>query len=383
MRAFPIRLPSGSTYYTVVDDDLQVVAAADGFLQHLRLGRDRAESTTKSYAGALALYLTWCQRTGRDWRIADRLGGFITWLQHVPSGAADNQVLPGPGSPMVRGPGRVNFVLTVVREFFKHTVAAGAVPATVLTSLYEIADDRHLPAHVRGEDSGLRYYAKVRHRLSEPDQPVNNATDEEIIALLKACHSARDRFIVLALARTGLRRGELCGLRLEDLHFLPDATALGCDVPDAHLHVRRRDNPNRAWAKSRRTRAVPVDHLLVQAYDLYSLERVGCPAARDCDFVLVNLLRPPLGAPMRPGALNELFTGLSRRAGLGRMLRPHMLRHSMATNVVAAGGSLDEAQALLGHAQLSSTGVYMHPSHERLRAAVERVPSPSELGARR
>jgi integrase/recombinase XerD len=57
MRAFPIRLPSGSTYYTVLDDDLQVVPAADDYLQHLRLGRDRTESTTKSYAGALALYL--------------------------------------------------------------------------------------------------------------------------------------------------------------------------------------------------------------------------------------------------------------------------------------------------------------------------------------
>ena len=38
-----------------------------------------------------------------------------------------------------------------------------------------------------------------------------------------------------------------------------------------------------------------------------------------------------------------------------------------------AGATLDEAQRLLGHASISSTQVYLHPSEERLRAAVERV----------
>jgi site-specific recombinase XerD len=38
-----------------------------------------------------------------------------------------------------------------------------------------------------------------------------------------------------------------------------------------------------------------------------------------------------------------------------------------------AGATLDEAQRLLGHAAISSTQVYLHPSEERLRDAVERV----------
>ena len=57
---------------------------------------------------------------------------------------------------------------------------------------------------------------------------------------------------------------------------------------------------------------------MVLAYDTYVFERDRCRQARDCDFVLVNLFHPPLGAPMRPGAVNELLTGLSRRAGLSR-----------------------------------------------------------------
>ena len=58
---------------------------ADAYLRHVRFGRDDAESTTKSYAGAVALYLTWCSVAQVDWRsAADRLGSFILWLRHTP-----------------------------------------------------------------------------------------------------------------------------------------------------------------------------------------------------------------------------------------------------------------------------------------------------------
>ena len=66
MRAFPVRLPSGQRYWTVLDEDLQVVAVADDFLRQQRFGRDGAESTTKAYAHAIALFLRWCARTGRS-----------------------------------------------------------------------------------------------------------------------------------------------------------------------------------------------------------------------------------------------------------------------------------------------------------------------------
>src|SRR5664279_4261769 len=67
MRAFCVRLPSGARYWTVLDEDLAVVAVADSFLRHVRFGRDGAESTTKSYAYSIALFLRWCARTGRTW----------------------------------------------------------------------------------------------------------------------------------------------------------------------------------------------------------------------------------------------------------------------------------------------------------------------------
>ena len=379
MRAFLVRLPSSVRYWTVVDDSYCVVRVADEYLQHLRLGRDAAESTTKSYAEALALYLRWCEQGSRDWRTAaERLGGFITWLRHTPGDP--DAPLAGPGIADVRGPGRINRILSAVRGFLRHGVVTGEVPAAVLAMLYDITDDRHLPVEVRGEAAGLRYAARPRHRLSEPETEVDRASDAEVLGLLRACRSARDRFIVMAMARAGLRSGEVTGLRREDMHLVPDATALGCLFPGAHLHVRRRDNPNGAWAKSRRSRLVPVDELFVLAHDTYWFERDDCLPARGCDFVLVNLFREPRGAPMRPGGAERAPVRAVAQGGPDQGIHPHMLRHCFGSNVMDAGGALDEAQALLGHASPASTQVYLHPDYGRLRNAVDRVAARSLAG---
>ncbi|MEX5709135.1 tyrosine-type recombinase/integrase [Parafrankia sp. FMc6] len=370
-RSFPVRLPSGVRYWTVVDVGYRPVPDVDEWLLHERLGRDLAESTTEAYATSVALFLEWCATVGLLWQGASaHLGRFMHWLRHY---RRDEPVVLA-GAP-VRDARRVNAVLAAVREFLKHAVSVGTLPATALDALYDVVEDVGLPVEVRGEH-GTRLRARPRHRLREPERVVDAASDEEVLALVRACLNARDRFVVLALWRAGLRRGELTGLRREDVHLVPDAARLGCGVKGAHLHVVRRPNPNGAAAKSRRRRAVPADWLVVQAYDAYVLERDAVLAGGSGDFVLVNLFRPPVGAPMRPGALNELFAELSRRAGLGRPMHPHMLRHAMATNVVAAGGTIDELKDLLGHAWLTSSEAYLHPSADRLRAAVDRVASP-------
>jgi integrase/recombinase XerD len=196
-----------------------------------------------------------------------------------------------------------------------------------------------LPDDLRGERTGLRYVARPRHRLSVPERQVRRASDADALSLLQVCRSARDRFIIVLLGRTGLRRGEVVGLRRPDMHMALESTSVGCDVPGEHVHViRREDAPNGAVAKSRRARVVPLDFLVVQAYDAYCWERGQVPAAAACDFVLVNLFRTPVGAAMRPGAVNELLAALSRRAGLDRPVHPHMLRHAFASNVLDAGG---------------------------------------------
>ena len=122
MRALRVELTPALAYWTVVDDDWCPVPVADAFLRHLRLGRDRAEGTTKAYAGDLALFLGWCADGGRDLvGGACSLSLFVAMLKTTPIERA------GAGQGRVRSAGRINHVLAAVRELCKHAVADGTV----------------------------------------------------------------------------------------------------------------------------------------------------------------------------------------------------------------------------------------------------------------
>jgi integrase/recombinase XerD len=82
-----------------------------------------------------------------------------------------------------------------------------------MRQLYELADSRSLPAEARGEDGAWRLRMRVRHHVQVPNTRVSRASDEDAVALLRACRSARDRLLVLVLCRAGLRRSEAMGLR--------------------------------------------------------------------------------------------------------------------------------------------------------------------------
>ncbi|MDQ6949477.1 MAG: tyrosine-type recombinase/integrase [Actinomycetota bacterium] len=352
-----------------MDEDYKQVPEAAAFLEHLRFGRDAAEGTCRMYAGELVLYLEWCRGTGRDLVTAARdLSRFVHHLNITPISRA------GRGCGQPRGARRINHILCVVREFYKHAAANGTVDASVLTSLYEVGDSRSLPAELRPEGSGLAYHARPRHALRQPRQiRVNRATEAEWEALLEACRSWRDRFLVVLLWFTGLRVGEALGLRRSDVHFADHSADLGCPVAGPHLHVVHRDNINRASAKSRNDRHVPANRWVLAYYSRYLAERDACRPAEGCDFVFVNLFRQPFGMPMRSGAAQELFAALSTRASLARRVTPHMLRHATGSAMADAGIGIDVVQSVLGQASILSTQVYLHPSDDRMRQAVDRL----------
>ena len=264
--------------------------------------------------------------------------------------------------------------MAAVRSFLRHAVACGQLPRESLTVLYESLET--LRPELEFEQVMRQQRFRARHRLSEPAPTTDNASDDEVTALLSAARSARDRFIVTAMWRMGLRRGELLGLRRSDVHFLP--------IPRGWVAVSR---VRTCTSSAGRTRTMPLrSHgaagscrrtgLTVQSYDQYVAERSELDPEYRSDLVVVNLFTTPVGVPMRPAGVNELIRRLSDRAALSRQVRPHMLRHSFATSVAAAGGTADELRELLGHAWVSSSQVYLHPSPDRLRVAVERVPSP-------
>jgi integrase/recombinase XerD len=208
----------------------------------------------------------------------------------------------------------------------------------------------------------------VRRRRVE--HPPDTLTPDEVGALVDACSNVRDRFIVEALYATGLRVAEACGLHLGDLHLVPSSAHLGCRVTGAHLHViRREDNENQALAKSIWPRVVPVSRDLVWRHDAYRFERDAVGPAAESDYLLVNLWRPPLGRAVSPDAIEELFTRLSKKVGFHA--RPHMLRHSFASEVARVTKDPALVKELLGHASVSSTDVYLHARWDEMRAAVD------------
>ena len=374
MRALRVTVTQTLAYWTVVDENWRPVEPADSYLRHLRLGADRAEGTTRAYAGDLACFLAWCGESGRDLVAGARdLPLFVAMLKTTPVARA------GSGRGRVRSPGRINHLLAAVRECCKHAVANGAAEPAVLAFLYEIGDDRHLPAELRPEGSGLRYRARPRHvqRVRRVDRPLP-VRRGEAEALLGACRSWRDRFLLVLLWFCGLRVGEALGLRRSDLHFASSAAALGCPMGGPHLHVVSRDNANGARAKSGE-RSVPVPAEVLACYDRYLHERDACPGARGCDFVLVNCAHAPLGRPMTTDAVRKWLAASSRRAGLSRVVTPHMFRHATATELLARGAGLDVVKELLGHASVRSTERYLHPGLDAQREAVERL-GPLEFG---
>ena len=149
-----------------------------------------AESTTKAYGHAIALFLRWCARSGRSWQAG--AGQFALFHD-------------------VACPWRIN-VLTAVRGMVVHAVSTGEGRAGLVPLLYEVADDRDLaaPEPGRGRPHGVAGASPARPQQREPETAVDRASDEEIVALLRACRSARDRLIVLLMARAGCvaaRRG--------------------------------------------------------------------------------------------------------------------------------------------------------------------------------
>ncbi|MGO9219565.1 MAG: tyrosine-type recombinase/integrase [Streptosporangiaceae bacterium] len=365
--------------WTVVDERYAEHARAGQWLRVLVEAEGRSRGTAHAYAGRIALYLTWAAATGVD-ELAptvEQLAAFARWLERTPSRkhrpGGDRRVASRPSvvaMTAARSPGTVDGILIAAVELVRFAASRGWTDPAAAEALSVRERLRFAPARWdRGERTGRPVVERRKVRRRHVERAPAMLSRDEVGRLVDACANIRDRFVVEALYATGLRVAELCGLRLSDLHLVPSAAHLGCKVAGPHLHVvRREDNENGALAKSVFPRLVPVTSGLVQLHDAYREERDALAEAVESDYLLVNLWRAPLGRALSPTSVEQLFVRLSDKTGF--RARPHMLRHSFASEVALLTKDPAIVKELLGHASVSSTDVYLHSRWADMRAAV-------------
>jgi integrase/recombinase XerD len=352
----------GSELWVVLDAELVPHREASDFLRALH-GAGRSPHTIRVYAGRVASFLGWCAGQGVEWSSVS-LAALARFKHFV-------EAIPGRGGRLRSG-ATVNATLTAVCEFLRFCARTGLIEAAVAERLSEPRWLRFIPPGFDAGESGqfrtVRARAlKARAQVSFPEA----LTSEQADTVLACCRRPREHFMVILLVETGLRIGEALGLRRADMHLLPDSRALGCVTVGAHIHVRHRANPNGALAKSRFPRTVPASDAVLASYVGCQHERAEILGEDACDMVFVNLYHEPLGAAMTYRAAKGFFDRLAAECGFP--VRPHMLRHTAATNWVRAGTDLDVVRALMGHVSLTSTTVYLHARDEDKRRAVEAV----------
>jgi integrase/recombinase XerD len=168
----------------------------------------------------------------------------------------------------------------------------------------------------------------------------------EVDALTAALRTHRDRAMVTAMVLGGLRRCEVLGLRLGDLH-----------AAERRVFV--------AEGKGGRQRLIPVSGRFFAAVAAY-LDAERPPGTRT-DRVFVVLKGPRRGLPLSAKGMDEILVAARRRAGLERATC-HELRHTCLTRLREAGMALEAVQAQAGHASIESTRIYLHLADDWLAA---------------
>ena len=158
-------------------------------------------------------------------------------------------------------------------------------------------------------------------------------------------YGLRDRAMLEVLYSCGLRRMELVGLATYDIDF-------------ARAVVRVREG------KGRRDRVVPIGARALAWVDKYLLEARPQLLTQEIAALFVS----DYGEPVSPARLAHQVKRYMAFAGIHKPGAAHLFRHACATHMLDGGADIRFIQALLGHAQLSTTEIYTHVSIEKLKA---------------
>ena len=158
-------------------------------------------------------------------------------------------MLVGPGAPPARSARRVNAVLTAVRGMVVHAVTTGRAAGIWCRRYTRWPTPGTCREPRAGMRPGCRGGCGHGTGCTNLTRHVDRASDEQIVAVLQACRSARDALIVLLMARAGLRRGEALGLRRADVHLLADSARWAARWPIARACGPSRGQPERGMGE--------------------------------------------------------------------------------------------------------------------------------------
>ena len=221
---------------------------------------------------------------------------------------------------------------------------------------------------------GVRAPKQVSHQRYESD---HWTTDE--MAMLDRLITGDPMEIAFRLGLAGLRRGEVAGLRWTDVD-------LSREYPHMLIRNTRVDNDGAVeekGTKSGKPREYPLgDPTLLAALKAEQKRQQrnrwkAGPIWRETGYVVVG----PVGLPYTPDHITKAWRAFCINHEI-RYIKFHGSRHSFATNAVNTTRP-DAVQALLGHASLRTTGIYLHPDREALQAATGAAAARVQGAARR
>ena len=195
--------------------------------------------------------------------------------------------------------------------------------------------------------------APTRVLIFNGDLPTSDAplpkflSDPDASKLMRAAGDADpvDRFVIEMLARTGLRVGELCTLTADAVVFINSRHWL--KVPVGKLH---------------NDRYIPLHPQLVELANNHQANRDD-----DIDRLIIRN-----GEPLNRHQITRIVSRIAKVAGIGHV-HPHQLRHTLATQAINRGMSLEAIAALLGHKTLRMTLVYARIADRSVAEAYDKV----------
>lgn len=190
-------------------------------------------------------------------------------------------------------------------------------------------------------------------RLGRPlPMPALTAAEvERIVAVPEVTNpeGLRDRAMLEVLYATGLRRGELAALKLDDI-----------DQGRALVQVRH--------GKGNRDRMVPISRRALDWVARYVVEARPLLARQPDDGVVFLMSRGrKRGVPFSLNRLTALMGSYVAAAGIRKAGACHIFRHTAATLMMEHGADPRVIQDFLGHAQIQTTGIYTHVTLKHLQ----------------